>query len=333
MAYLNGIDISSYQAGINLTVVPCDFVIVKATQGTGYINPDCSRAVEQARGAGKLFGTYHYISGGDPVAEADYYLNNITNWIGKGMLCLDWESNQNRAWGNEAYLERVIERVIDRTHIPPVIYVQASRLAQVAPIAKRHNCGLWIASYASMNTTGYQATPWNEGAYSCAIRQYSSAGRLNGWKGSLDLNKFYGDKAAWLAYATGGTTPKPETPSVPQITVDGYWGKATTLRLQQVLGAPYQDGLISRQNPQWESRCPGCTDGWEWKLGRGGSQTISIIQQRLGVTPDGLIGPNTINALIQRFKPESGATVLDGRLDGPSMTIKAMQHRLNQNKF
>jgi len=41
---LNGIDIASYQTGIDLSVVPCDFVIVKATEGTGYVNPDFTRA-------------------------------------------------------------------------------------------------------------------------------------------------------------------------------------------------------------------------------------------------------------------------------------------------
>lgn len=34
---LNGIDISNWQSGINLAVVPCDFVVIKATEGTGYV--------------------------------------------------------------------------------------------------------------------------------------------------------------------------------------------------------------------------------------------------------------------------------------------------------
>ena len=33
---LNGIDISNWQKGIDLSKVPCDFVICKATEGTGY---------------------------------------------------------------------------------------------------------------------------------------------------------------------------------------------------------------------------------------------------------------------------------------------------------
>lgn len=198
---LNGIDVSSWQEGINLAVVPCDFVICKATQGTDFVSSDCVRQVEQARSAGKLFGTYHYIDGSGAVAEADYYLANIKNWIGKGILCLDWESNQNSAWGNESYLKQMAQRVIEKTGIPPLIYVQQSRMSAVKPIANELNCGLWIAQYANMNATGYQDSPWNEGAYSCAIRQYSSCGRLSGYSGNLDLNKFYGDATAWGKYA------------------------------------------------------------------------------------------------------------------------------------
>lgn len=50
---LNGIDISNWQSGINLAVVPCDFVVIKATEGTGYVNPDYERAYRQAKTAGK----------------------------------------------------------------------------------------------------------------------------------------------------------------------------------------------------------------------------------------------------------------------------------------
>lgn len=209
---LNGIDIASYQAGLDFSKVPCDFAIIKATQGTGYTNPDCVRAVEQAMSLGKGVGVYHYISGGNAVAEANFFIDSILNWIGKVMICLDWESNQNSAWGNESYLEQVVNQVIARTGVPPMIYVQASRYNQVAEVAERHNCGLWIAQYADMNPTGYQNTPWNEGAYTCAIRQYSSAGQLNGWNGNLDLNKFYGSLDDFKKYY-GSSSSAPSKPS------------------------------------------------------------------------------------------------------------------------
>lgn len=214
---MNGIDISNWQNGINLDAVPYDFIIAKATQGKTYVSPDCARQVEQARARGKLFGVYHYIDGSGAIDEADFFIDNIKNWVGEGMLCLDWESNQNSAWGNEDYLRQVAQRVIDRTGIPPVIYVQQSRMAQVKPIADALNCALWIAQYANMNATGYQDAPWNEGAYSCAIRQYSSCGRLSGYSGNLDLNKAYMDAAAWKKYAnpSGGASAPSPAPSKP----------------------------------------------------------------------------------------------------------------------
>lgn len=214
---MNGIDISNWQNGINLDAVPYDFIIAKATQGKTYVSPDCARQVEQARARGKLFGVYHYIDGSSAIGEADFFIDNIENWVGEGMLCLDWESNQNSAWGNEDYLRQVAQRVIDRTGIPPVIYVQQSRMAQVKPIADALNCALWIAQYANMNATGYQDAPWNEGVYSCAIRQYSSCGRLSGYSGNLDLNKAYMDAAAWKKYAnpSGGASAPSPAPSKP----------------------------------------------------------------------------------------------------------------------
>lgn len=234
---LRGIDIASYQAGIDLSVVPCDFVIVKATEGVNYVNPDCDRAVQQAIRLGKCWGTYHYVNGSGAVAEADYYVDNIKGYLGKGILCIDWESGSNKAWGNYTYLDALVSRVIERTGIKPLIYVQASAYAPTAAVAQRHDCGLWIAQYADMNATGYQDTPWNEGSYSCAIRQYSSAGRLNGWNGNLDLDKFYGDANAWRKYAgaSGAATPAP-TP------VDPLAGKSDNQLADEVIAGKYGDG-------------------------------------------------------------------------------------------
>ena len=96
---LNGIDISNWQSGINLAVVPCDFVVIKATEGTGYVNPDYERAYRQAKTAGKCLGIYHYASGGNIQAEAEYFLKNAGSRVGEAMLVLDWEGRSNPAFG------------------------------------------------------------------------------------------------------------------------------------------------------------------------------------------------------------------------------------------
>lgn len=117
-----------------------------------------------------------------------------------------------------------------------------------------------------------------------------------------------------------------------KLKVDGHWGRLTTIALQVHFGTPV-DGVVSSQDAYWESRNPGLGTGWEWVQNADGSQLIIAMQKVLGVEADGLIGPDTINALIKRFMGSSGATALDGKLDYESLTVKAMQKALNSGKL
>lgn len=324
---MRGIDIASYQAGIDLGKVPCDFVIAKATQGMNYVNPDCDRAVQQCIKLGKCWGTYHYVDGSGAQAEAEYYVNNIKGYVGKGILAIDWESGDNKAWGNYGYLDTLVARVITVTGVRPMIYAQASVYASVAPIAKKYNCAIWCAQYANNNTTGYQDKPWNEGAYSCAIRQYSSVGRLPGWSGNLDLDKFYGDATAWRKYAgaSGAATATNTTtaaPSVPQIAVDGFIGAATVRRWQSVMGTTV-DGVVSNQlTVNYRPALVAVNHNKPY----GQSQLVKAVQRVVGVTVDGLLGPMTIKAIQRRLGVD-----VDGVLGRE--TAKALQRRLNDGRF
>ena len=78
---LNGIDISSYQAGINLAIVPCDFVIIKVTQGTRYVSAEWKRQAKQAINAGKLVAFYHYAEGTNPSAERESCLKQLGDFF------------------------------------------------------------------------------------------------------------------------------------------------------------------------------------------------------------------------------------------------------------
>lgn len=212
---MNGIDISSYQSGINLKVVPCDFVIIKATQGTGYVNPDCDRAYQQAKAAGKCLGVYHYAGGGGAVEEADYFLKNIKGYIGEALLVLDWESYQNPNFGSISYAKQFLDRVYQQTGVKPLIYMSKSvcRDYDWSSVANG-DYGLWMAQYANNNPTGYNESPWTDnkgiGAFKMiAMHQYSSNGRLNGWNAGVDLNIAYMNRAAWNKYAGKGNVTQP----------------------------------------------------------------------------------------------------------------------------
>lgn len=204
---LNGIDVSNYQASLKVGAVPCDFVIAKATEGTGYVSPSCARQVDGALNAGKLAGVYHYVKGGDAAAEADYFVKQVAGWVGRVVLAVDFEKGGNRAFGDWDYARKVLERVRDKTGVVPLLYGPASAYSGLKQAAAPVNAGLWIANYATMNATGYQAQPWKLSSYPCAIYQYSSSGRLPGYTGALDLDLFQGDAAAWRAYAGAKQAP------------------------------------------------------------------------------------------------------------------------------
>lgn len=224
---LRGIDISSHQTGIDCSIISCDFVICKATQGTYYVNPDCDRAYQQAKASGKLLGVYHYATGDNVKAEADFFLNNIQGYIHDAILCLDWENtpggyNPLYKTGAPAktWIKQWCDYIYEKTGVRPLVYGSASAYSE---ISGNGDYGVWVAQYPNYDPTGWQETPWNEGAYDCAIRQYTSQGYINGYGGNLDLNKAYMTREAWMKYAnpsgeavapTPTPTPEPQ-PVVP----------------------------------------------------------------------------------------------------------------------
>lgn len=169
-------------------------VIIKATQGTYYVNPRCNHQYALAKSAGKLLGLYHYAGGGDPTAEANYFINSIRNYVHTGILVLDWEQAQNSSWGNPNWARQFVNAVHNLTSVWPIIYVQESALWQVANCA--NDCGLWVAKYPSMNWHSW--TVPNMGVSAGAF------GHLTGWQytgDDRDRSIFYLDSSQWMKYA------------------------------------------------------------------------------------------------------------------------------------
>lgn len=219
---MQGIDISNYQAGMDLNAVPHDFALVLATYGTSFIDHSCNGFVSALKAENKPWGVYHYCTGVE--GEADYFIDNVRGYVHQGILALDWESGGNKRWGDLDYLESLIRRVKTLSGVNPVIYTPASAYNSVAPVARSLNCGMWVADYASMDPTGYQDSPWHENDYGMILFQYSSNGRLPGYARALDLDKAYIDSEQWKEYAMVTETPA-AAPSVSrQQLVDECWG-------------------------------------------------------------------------------------------------------------
>lgn len=216
---MNGIDISHWQDGIDLEKVPCDFVIMKATEGVWMIDNCCDKFYRQAKSMGRLLGVYHYADGGDYKAEADFFLKKVSAYIGEAVLVLDWEGDGNKLFNtgkDKEWVKNWCDYVYKKSGVKPIVYTSKAFMPLIKGIGDYE---LWIAQYADTSTTGYQVKPWNEGAYDCIMRQYSSTGRLPGYLGNLDLNKFYGDKEKWKSLAKVANKNEPvkkEEPNKPK---------------------------------------------------------------------------------------------------------------------
>lgn len=120
-------------------------------------------------------------------------------------------------------------------------------------------------------------------------------------------------------------TPDPE-PASYGLETDGYWGSDTTRALQDYYNTPV-DGIVSDQYAP--NRQPGLTSGWEWHNSvSGGSTLIRTMQHDLGVTVDGIGGPETWSAIQGR-----AGTPVDGQLWEKSPAIAEMQRRLNNRTW
>lgn len=227
---MNGIDISAWQgdAGIDLGKIAYDFCIVKATEGTDYKNRYFAAHCDKVLSRKKLLGVYHYANGGDPQKEADHFLAYVKKYIGKAVLVLDWEAKNNNLFGVKD-LEWCLQwcsYVQKKTGIKPLIYIQKSAMDAV----KKAGYGLWVAQYPDYEQTGYQEHPWNEGAYNCLIRQYTSVGKLTGYAGSLDLNKAYISATSWNKQAgkvKTTSTAKKSVNTLAREVLAGRWGNGT----------------------------------------------------------------------------------------------------------
>jgi GH25 family lysozyme M1 (1,4-beta-N-acetylmuramidase) len=202
-----GLDVSSYQTVINWGAVAsagAQFVYIKATEGTGFVNADFASQYDGAYQAGLIRGAYHFALPNESsgAAQASFFLANGGGWSADGHTlpgALDIESNP---YGAECYgLSRSamvswIASFTDTYHalttVWPVIYTATNWWAKCTG-----NYGgfasldpLWITG----PTPGVLPAGW--GFYT--FWQYASDGTLPG-----DQDLFNGASSQLLKIALG----------------------------------------------------------------------------------------------------------------------------------
>ena len=213
---IDGPDVSSYQhpngASINWTKVAAaghEFAIVKATEGTSYVNKYFAADYAGIRNAGMVRGSYHFAHPAYPVAktalaQAKFYVAHLgaTNTTKTLPPALDLEVDGGLSrtalitWAQSFLLD--VRNLTGRT---PMIYTYPWfwRVALGdAPALNRYP--LWMAAYHG-TTPDAGATLW----------QYTAGAKVAGITGAVDMSRFLADPATFDALADGTVaTPWPD---------------------------------------------------------------------------------------------------------------------------
>ena len=120
-------------------------VILKATQGSGFIDPAFASRLADARTAEMLVGAYHFMDGTSPVEQVAHFLSVVGN-TDDVLLALDFEGNE-ASQASVTQVASAVNAVKAVTGRFPVLYTNRFMLTTANPILSQ--CSLWLAEYGS----------------------------------------------------------------------------------------------------------------------------------------------------------------------------------------
>ncbi|WP_033290093.1 lysozyme [Amycolatopsis jejuensis] len=205
---LLGHDVSGHQGAVDWPAAAgagAQFVYVKATEGTGFVNPQFTQQYNGSYQAGIVRGAYHFARPdvSDGAAQANYFLAHGGGWSPDGKTlpgALDMEYNPYGetcfgmdAAGMVAWVRAFSDTYRDRTGRFPTIYTSTSWWKRCT--GNNPSFGgnpLWVARYNSF--VGELPAGWAQQT----IWQFANAGTLPG-----DQNWLNGSHSALRNLAFG----------------------------------------------------------------------------------------------------------------------------------
>jgi len=195
---IRGIDVSMYQPlPIDWDAVArsgVEFVIIKATEGTTYVDPSFADHWAGAKKAGLLVSAYHMFWGNlDAAAQAEHFLSTMGDRVADFPLSLDVELN--KGVGNiGAGVEEMLLALEVGDGRKPIVYTARSIWGSLVGWAPGWSAyALWVADYDAAMPA--MPTGWD----SYCFWQHSSTGSVPGIQGHVDLNTFIGSRVELMA--------------------------------------------------------------------------------------------------------------------------------------
>lgn len=189
----------------------CGFLITKATQGTGYIDPTLFSFIQNCEAKKIPYWLYTFLNRGGEKAQAQYMVKICKPRVGKYFqgYILDVEQN-NSAAGVKAALD-YLNSLGGKT----MIYTMYAQYGMYKGIigARGSRCAWWEARYGINNGKYNSNAPCHAGV---DLHQYTSNGYCAGIGNKVDLNRVCGSKK--LSWFTGATKAEPAKPAAPKKT-------------------------------------------------------------------------------------------------------------------
>lgn len=284
---INGVDLSDvqYKNGLDLPAFyekhkdKIGFYIIKCSRAAESVNDSFKFWADFLTAKGATWGAYMFLNNDQKkvggVIEADYFVSFMAPYIGTAALFVDYEGDNMGFAAGEEYLLACLERIRGRTGVTPIVYTQQSRVSRLGKI-KAAGFPLWVAKYGknpkrtelskTETISAAEIAPYTKPL----IFQYSSETYLDGYKGKLDADIFYGGPEEWKALTIRKATAdrRTITASVPALK-QGSAG--TAVKIWQTIAGATPDGHFGPK-----------TDA-----------ATRVWQKSRGLTADGVVGLKT----------------------------------------
>jgi lysozyme len=172
-------------------------VILKATQGIGFVDPAFAQRLADARAAGLLVGAYHFMDATSPVEQMAHFLSVVGADDGV-LLVVDFEAYE-RSQPTVTQAATAVMTVKSVSGRFPVLYT--GRYTLTAPNAMLSQCPLWLAEYGSRPVCPPGWSQWK--LWQHTDGRVGSAPRSVPGIGPCDRSRFAGNvdqlKAWWPA--------------------------------------------------------------------------------------------------------------------------------------
>jgi GH25 family lysozyme M1 (1,4-beta-N-acetylmuramidase) len=210
VALLPGLDVSRWQTTINWPQVAAAgerFVVMKATEGTEYVDPMYATNRAGAMGVGIPMAAYHFASPdaspNEAVLEADHYVAVAGLTAGNLLPALDLEQTGGLSVpALQVWVRSWLDEVTAQLGIAPMIYVSPTfwmtSMGNDTSIPQAGYKVLWIANWGVSSPT-VPAANWNGNGWT--FWQYTDCGNVAGiTTGCVDLDWFNGTDLTPVTY-------------------------------------------------------------------------------------------------------------------------------------